>query len=268
MYPYVLEHWVGNTMLIPTYGLLLVCAYTAGYIESLRRAIRLGLDPKHIERLFLITVVVSLAGARLFHIAVEEWAYYRKNPADILAIWEGGFTFYGGLLLTLVAIRIYCGRKQLPFLQVLDLLTPPTLLALAIGRVGCFAAGCCWGKSTQLPWGVTFSHKQTLSGMRYVPVHPVQLYEAVGALLIFLWLNRTALSKTSHGNVTAWGLLTYAALRFGVEFFRGDDYRGYVLGGYLSVSQAISLFIAAILLTRYRGLFSGLPRVPRPRLAE
>ncbi len=243
MYPYVLESWVGDFALIPTYGLLLAMAYTVAYIETLRRAIAMKMDPKIVERLFLIVVVSSLAGARLFHVVIEELSYYRHNPADVLAVWEGGFTFYGGLLFSIGCIYSYTRYKKYSFAGLLDLMAPSAMLGLAIGRLGCLAAGCCWGHSTKMPWGITYTHLQTMSGMRYVPVHPVQLYESVGAFAIY-WSLRPLFHKSSPlGSIALRALTYYATLRFFVEFFRGDEYRGFVLGGYLSVSQLISLGI-------------------------
>jgi phosphatidylglycerol---prolipoprotein diacylglyceryl transferase len=246
MYPYVLESWIGDTALIPTYGLLLAIAYTAAYIETLRRAIGSKRDPKIVERLFLIVVLSSLAGARAFHVLIEELSYYRKNPADVLAVWEGGLTFYGGLLVSIACLYGYTRYKKLSFAPWMDLMAPSTMLGLAIGRLGCLAAGCCWGRSTTVPWAITYSDLHTMSGLRYVPVHPVQLYEAVGAFAIY-WSLRPLFRKTTTPGTIAWRALTYyAVLRFFVEFFRGDEYRGFVLGGHLSVSQLVSLGILVL----------------------
>ncbi len=101
-----------------------------------------------------------------------------------------------------------------------------------------------------MPWGITYSHPHSLSAIRYVPVHPVQLYEALGALLIFWVLGRRARRKFSEGTLFFWGLASYAALRFGVEFFRGDEYRGFLVGGRLSLAQFLSLAILFIVSLR------------------
>ena len=245
MYPYLFENSIGETMLVPTYGLLLAMAFTVSYIDALRRAIAKKQDPKHTEKLFLLLVVGALGGARLFHVLIEGFSYYRKNPKRIMAIWEGGFTFYGGLLASLALVYGYARWQKLSFSATLDGLAPSTILGLAIGRVGCFAAGCCWGTSTKVPWAVTYTHKHTLSQMRHVPVHPVQLYESLGALVLFLYLNHIAKKNSPAGTVALHGLAGYAVLRFIVEYFRGDEYRGFVLGGWLSVSQALSIALLA-----------------------
>lgn len=248
MYPNLFENWIGDRVLISTYGVLLAVAFTVAYLEAIRRALSAKENPKHIERIFLVCVVASLVGARLFHILFEEFAYYRENPRQILAVWEGGFVFYGGMVTSLAGIYAYTRLSRLSFLHFLDLITPAVLLGLAIGRIGCLAAGCCWGKTTSLPWGVTFSHPHTLSAIRYVPVHPVQIYESLGALLIFFALRRIGAKKSPEGTLFLTGLGSYAVLRFFVEFFRGDEYRGFLMGGRISLAQFFSLAIAGVIL--------------------
>lgn len=243
MYPYLFESWVGNWALIPTYGVALAIAFTLAYLEALHRALRLGEDPKHTERLFLIIVVSSLIGARLFHVFFEELSYYRENPKEMLAVWEGGFTFYGGLLFSFAAIFAYCRHQKLTFLSVLDRLTPSTFLGLFIGRLGCFAAGCCWGKETSLFWGVSYTHPHTLSTLRFVPTHPSQIYESVACLAIFIYLLRLFRKQNTAGTVFLHGLIAYAFARFLIEFTRGDSYRGFIVNNHLSVAQFLSLLL-------------------------
>jgi phosphatidylglycerol---prolipoprotein diacylglyceryl transferase len=254
MYPNLFESWIGDKVLISTYGVLLAVAFTFAYLEAIRRALSAQENPKHIERIFLICVVASLFGARLFHILFEEFAYYRQNPRQILAIWEGGFVFYGGMLTSLAGIYVYTRLQRLSFLHFLDLITPAVLLGLAIGRLGCLAAGCCWGKTTSLPWGITFSHPHSLSAIRYVPVHPVQIYESLGALLVFGGLLRLGRQKSPEGTMFLLGLGSYAGLRFFVEFFRGDEYRGFLMGGRISLAQffSVAILVIVLLYAKYR----------------
>ncbi len=247
MYPYLLESLLGESVIIPTYGLALALAFTLGYLEAIRRSFKQGVDPKHMERLFLIVIVGSLFGARLFHAAFEEFAYYRDNPARLIAVWEGGFTFYGGLFVSMGLVFGYTRWKRLSFKAILDILTPSVLLGLSIGRIGCFLAGCCWGTTTAMPWGVEYWHRHTLSAIKYVPVHPVQLYESVGCLLLFILTLRVFRTKPAEGSIFFLGLGGYACLRFVVEFFRGDEYRGFVLNGSLSFAQFLSLAILLLL---------------------
>lgn len=244
MYPYLFD-WVvnGHHFSPPTYGILLAIGFSCGYFEAIRRTIKLGEDPKHIENLFLIVVLASVTGSRLFHVFFEEWSYYAENPWKIFAVWEGGYTFYGAMLAATFAIFVYCHMKKLSFRQYTDISTPSVTLGLAIGRVGCFAAGCCWGRPTHVPWAVTFTNPNSFTTARGIPVHPTQLYEAFGALCIFLYLEWLFPRRKYEGQIFFQGLFLYSILRFIVEIYRGDDYRGFVFGGILSYSQLVSVVI-------------------------
>lgn len=245
MKPYIIDFlWLGHTIRIPSYGLCLAIAFSLGYFETLRRCIReRAEDPKHIENLFFIVIASAVIGSRLFHVIFEDPVYYFQNPMKILAVWQGGYTFYGGLLVGLLGVYVYTRIRGLNFLRLVDIITPSVILGLAIGRVGCFLAGCCWGKPTTLPWGVVFSNPLSFATDHTHPLHPTQLYEAAGALalLVYLWLRCNR--RRYDGQVVFAGLIGYALLRLGVEFLRGDEYRGFVLEGTLSYAQLVSLTI-------------------------
>jgi len=244
MHPYLFD-WViaGHHFRPPTYGILLALAFSAAYFESLRRAIKLGEDPKHIENLFLFIVLSSVLGSRLFHVLFEDLSYYLSHPSKILAVWEGGYTLYGAILASTLAIVLYTRYKKINFLAFADIAAASAALGVAIGRVGCFAAGCCWGRPTTLPWGVVFSNPDTFSEIRNTPLHPTQLYESFGALVLFLYLLWRFERRRYIGQIFFHAIGFYALLRFAVEYFRGDDYRGYLFGGVISYSQFVSLVI-------------------------
>jgi phosphatidylglycerol:prolipoprotein diacylglycerol transferase len=244
MYPYVVDWTVfGIHIHPPTYGVLLATAFSAGYFLSIWRALKLGEDPKEIENIFLWVVIASVLGSRLFHVCFEEPAYYWNHPAKIVAIWEGGYTFYGALLASMLAIFIYVRWKKLDFLQIGDIAAPGTALGLAIGRVGCYAAGCCWGRQTKVRWAVVFSRPDSFCDLRNVPLHPTQLYEAVGALLLFFYLQWRFTRRRYAGQILFEGLLIYSILRYVIEFYRGDEYRGYIIQNWVSYSQGVSILI-------------------------
>jgi phosphatidylglycerol:prolipoprotein diacylglycerol transferase len=159
-------------------------------------------------------------------------------------VWYGGFL--GGLAAGLFLVR----RYRLPFWKATDAFAPGVALGQSVGRLGCFAAGCCWGDSCEQPWAVVFPEAaaQATGVPAGVPLHPTQLYESAAALLIFLflvWLHRR---KRADGQVLAAYAALYGATRFTIEFFR-DDPRGDIAGlttlTGLSTSQLISLFVFA-----------------------
>jgi phosphatidylglycerol:prolipoprotein diacylglycerol transferase len=167
----------------------------------------------------------------------EEPSFYWNHPSKIIAVWEGGFTFYGAMLSSVAAIFFYCRLTQLAFLNILDLVATSTLLSIAIGRIGCFLAGCCWGTTCSLPWAVTFGTEN---------VHPAQLYESLGAFFLFILCQKYLFTRAFFGSIGLKALLGYSLLRFFVEFFRGDTYRGFIFNGLMSYSQMISVIIALI----------------------
>lgn len=242
MHPYLAEEWIGRFATIPSYAFFLALAFTVAYVETLRRGIRQSLEARHFERLFLLTVISSLSGAHIVHVF-----FSASKQTNYWAIWEGGYTFYGGMLTALAAIFIYCRTKQIDFFTHMDCVAPSALLGLAIGRVGCFAAGCCYGTPTQLPWGVTFIHPHSLTALRGVALHPVQLYEAAVCLALYFAIGKKQTPPKAAGRLFFLCLGSYAASRFFLEFFRADTSRGFVLGKTLSVSQFLSLCLLALL---------------------
>lgn len=244
MHPFLFEiNIAGHLIRPPTYGVLLALSFSAAYFESLRRAIKEEEDPKHIENLFLSIVVAAVLGARLFHVFFEEPSYYFENPSKIFAVWEGGYTFYGALLCSIFAMWLYCKIKKLNLLTFYDIAAPSTLLGLFFGRLGCFFAGCCWGKATSVPWAVTFTNPESFMNLKGIPVHPTQIYESIGSLLLYFFSQWRYRHRKYVGQIYLNSIIGYCVLRIFVEFFRGDDYRGYMFGGYVSYSQFVSLMI-------------------------
>lgn len=245
MLPYLIDIVIhGHHLRIPTYGFMLAVGFSSAYILWLRSAIKIGIDTRHIENVFLIVVASAAVGSRLFHVIFENWSYYVSHPYKTVAVWEGGYTFYGGLLPCLLAAYCYCRKHRISFLTISDIAAAPIALGLGFGRLGCFGAGCCWGKVCNSPWAVTFRNPESFTSFKNVPLHPTQLYESFGAFLIcgyLLW--RLKHNKKYPGQLIFQWLILYALLRFIVEFFRGDAYRGFVFNGILSNSQLVSIFL-------------------------
>ena len=193
--------------------------------------------------LFFCSILSALLGSRILFVLVN-FDYYRGNPSQIFNIWEGGLVFYGGLILAVVVAIGYMRWHRLPIWKLADLSSPPIALGLLWGRIGCFFAGCCYGKETALPWGITFTDPNSLARLN-VSLHPTQLYEAVSSLAIFFFLIWRKRKKTFDGQIFWFFLFLYSMIRFFIEFVR-DDSRGFLFYGLLSTSQAIGIFLAII----------------------
>jgi phosphatidylglycerol---prolipoprotein diacylglyceryl transferase len=233
-----------GSVTIHTYGLLLALAFIAGIWITSRNAKQQGLDPDSIWNLGLVVIFSALVGAKAL-LFLSDYSYYSQNPREIfsLSTLRSTGVYYGGLALALAASWWYVRRTRLPGWIVADLAAPGIALGQAIGRLGCLSAGCCFGKPSTLPWAITFTDKYSFENVGVplnTPLHPTQVYEAIGALLLFVWLMRRLGRKKFAGQVILEFLTWYSALRFAVEFFRDDD-RGYILEGLLSTAQLIAL---------------------------
>jgi phosphatidylglycerol:prolipoprotein diacylglycerol transferase len=254
MYPKILE--LGQ-LTIHTYGLLLALAFIAGIWLASRNAAKAGMNPDSIWNLGLIIIFSALVGAKLL-LFLSDYSYYSENPREIfsLATLRSSGVYYGGLLLALAASAWYLRRTKLPGWKVADIVAPGIALGQAIGRLGCLSAGCCYGKPTSLPWGITFTNPYSAENVGVplnIPLHPTQIYESIGTFVLFLFLMKRLKEKHFTGQIILEYLMSYAVLRFVIEFFRGDDDRGFVLHGLMSTSQFISIMtmLAAVVAFLY-----------------
>ena len=177
---------------------------------------------------------------------------YLSNPSDLLSLatLQSAGDFYGGYAGALLAAMIYFRRnRDLAGWQIADISAPAIALGQAIGRIGCFMAGDDYGKPTDLPWAVSFRHPDAadIGGAPLgIPLHPVQLYESLTCLILFLFLVWLARHKRFHGEIILAYSIIYAVARFLLEYLRGDMDRGFVLGGLLSTSQFVAILIVLI----------------------
>ncbi len=260
MYPVLLR--LGDVSLY-TYGLFVAMGFLAGIWVAKQEARRLGENPERITDLCFFLLIFSILGARLFYVLTAPKTFL-GNPLEIFRIWNGGLVFYGGFLGALATIAVYFRRHRMPLWRTLDILAPGVAVGHALGRVGCFFAGCCYGLACELPWAVTFTHPESLAPT-HMPLHPTQLYSAGANLLIFLFLWSIRRKKRFHGQIFWLYVGIYGIARFIIEFFRGD-FRGDPLFGVLSISQAIGVvfvLLAAGMLAyfRNRGPDQGPPGV-------
>jgi phosphatidylglycerol---prolipoprotein diacylglyceryl transferase len=230
---------------LPTYGVLLAIAFMAGLWVVSRQAKRSGLDANRITDLAVYVLIAGLVGAKVLLVIVE-WRYYAGHPADLVSILQSGGVFYGGLLAAFPVAWWYVVHHQLDGWKTADVLAPGVAIGQAIGRLGCFAAGCCHGRPTHVPWAVTFRDMyaaRTVGTPIDVPLHPTQLYESAATLAIFAFLIWLLKRKRFDGQVVLAYVVLYSVARFTIEFFRGDSARGFVLGGLLSTSQSIAIVL-------------------------
>ncbi len=244
-----------------TYGVLLATAFLLALWAASRQAKKAALHAARVTDMAVYVLIAGLLGAKLLLLVVE-WSYYSQRPGELLSLFQSGGVFYGGLLAALPVAWWYARRHALPGWATADVLAPAVALGQAIGRLGCFAAGCCYGRPTRVAWAVTFRDPyagRTVGTPLDVPLHATQLYESLATLLLFgflMWLSRR---RHFPGQVALAYVGLYAAARFVIEFFRGDAARGTVFGGALSTSQ----FIAVLLLLGAAVLYPYLTRRQR-----
>lgn len=230
---------------IHTYGFLIAIGFFLGLATVRRLAPRSGIDAeKAVDATFWL-MVVGFVGARALFV-VTRWSDYMADPISIFKIWEGGLVFFGGPMLAIPWGIWWFRRNRIPFWKASDVILPALVIGHALGRLGCLAAGCCYGRPTESGWGLRLHSELVEPALRGVLLHPVQLYESAALFVLFgglLWLHR---HRKFDGQVGITYLLAYPVIRSIVETFRGDAVRGFVIDGLLSTSQFISiLFIAA-----------------------
>ena len=240
MYPILIEF---GFVKIFTYGLLVATGFFVGIVLAARQGKEEGMDPQKILDLCFYILIAAILGGRLLYVVVE-YKYFVANPIEVLKFWKGGLVFYGGLI-GAVTVGGYLIRKyQLPFWKTGDILAPSVAIGQAIGRWGCYFAGCCYGAPTDVSWAITFTNEKSLAPLN-IALHPTQIYLSLNALAIFgilMWLRKR---KRFDGQVfVTYGIL-YSIGRFIIEFYRDDD-RGFAVQNILSTSQFIGLFLLGL----------------------
>jgi len=240
MYPVLFK--IGNITLY-TYGLFVGLGFLAALFVANRRAEKIGIKTELISDLFFCILISSLLGARLFYVIlnIPEFAH---DPMEIFKIWNGGLVFYGGFLVAMVAAFVFVKKKGLTLWSIADILAPPIALGHAIGRMGCFFAGCCHGRECHLPWAIEFKNPDSLAPLG-IPLHPTQLYDVVSNFSIFLVLILMDKRKKFNGQIFWLYILLYGLMRSFIEMFRGD-FRGNFFMETLSVSQTIGIVMSCV----------------------
>jgi phosphatidylglycerol---prolipoprotein diacylglyceryl transferase len=241
-----------------TYGVLIALGFVMGIIVAVRQAKKESIDPNLVLDLVFWILISAMVGSRVLFIIVNINEYIAE-PLKLLQVWKGGLVFYGGFIGAVAASMYFCKKHNIAFLRIADLMIPSLALGHFFGRLGCFSAGCCHGCPTgSESFGVIFQASGTVvarSGLLDVPIHPTQLYEAFGELMIFMILLALRRGKRFNGQLLATWLMLYPAWRFMTEMFRGDSDRGLffridLFGGsapeLLSTSQLVSVGLVGL----------------------
>ena len=232
---------------LPTYGVLVSLGVLVGLWVSVRNSRKQGINPDDAWNLGILVVLCGVVGAKILYI-INDWSTYAAHPSEIfsLSTLQAGGVFSGGLIGALAAAAWYIRRHNMPPLATCDAFAPGLALGHAIGRVGCFAAGCCYGKPTHHFWGVTFTNP-VAHAIVGTPLNealePTQLFESAVELANFFILTWMFKRKKFDGQVFGAYLILYGVARYFLEFIRDDPGRGSVFGGMMTGTQLISIFL-------------------------
>jgi len=234
-----------------TYGLLVALGFMTAIFISKKNAKSHGISSETITDIFFVILVSALSGARLLYVLIN-FDGFKNNLLDIFKIWNGGLVFFGGFIAAVGTAAIYLKVKKLNIWKTADILAPGIALGHAVGRMGCFFAGCCYGKECSLPFAVKFTNPESLAPVG-VYLHPTQIYSVVSNLILFFILLRLQKNKKFDGMIFLSYIMFYSIFRSIVEFFRGD-FRGDFFFEFISMSQGIGFLVflvAFILLIKF-----------------
>jgi phosphatidylglycerol:prolipoprotein diacylglycerol transferase len=242
---------------IRSYGLMLILGFVVGSWIAGRRCARYGLNKDQTLDLALIVMLAGVVGARLLYVLLN-WADYSASPVTVLYVWEGGLSYFGGLVAGFLGALLYVLKQNLRFWAVADLVAPSIAIGYAITRIGCFLNGCCYGRPTDLPWACKFHSTP-------VPVHPAQIYASLANLLIFAILIWWARRSRFDGQIFFGFLFLHGVYRFLNEFVRAGATASYIVdsltgGGrvppafipsWMTLGQAASLAVCLVAVIGY-----------------
>lgn len=239
-----------GSLTIYSYGFLIAVGVVCGVAYlAVRGKKEVGLTFDQANNLFLLIFIAALVGGKVF-LFFENPSSYLENPRRLFT--GSGFVFYGSFLFAVPTMLWFFRRNKLPVYQMLDIMAIVTCLVHMFGRMGCFMAGCCHGKPTTSWFSVIFTDPACQAEPLNTPLYPTQLMEAGFILLVMVLLLFIRQRKQFHGQLFALYLLLYALGRFVLEYFRGDEVRGFVIQDYVSHSQFIALIIFGVSLWVYQ----------------
>jgi len=228
-----------DNVVVHTYGIMAAIGFLSAFILVKYLGIREGFEEELLSNLALLILVSAIIGARLFYVATEH-EFYFKHPAEILKFWKGGLVFYGGFIAAFISAFIFLKRKSMSVTLTADVFAPAIALGHAFGRIGCFSAGCCYGKPSSGFFSVIFHDPYSLAPVN-IPIYPTQLYSSFVNFVIFLILVYFLKKRKYPGEVFSLYLILYGTARFLIEFLRGDDRGGFFFYNTLSIAQIICI---------------------------
>lgn len=240
---------------IHTYGFLIAVGIICALYVAKKECERVGLAADKVIDILFWGIWAGIIGSRIFYVFYFPGEFV-SNPLEIIKIWKGGLVFHGGLLSAVPVVLYLLNKHKIPIIKTFDSVIIGVPLAHFFGRLGCFAAGCCYGKECDLPWSVVFTHPETIAP-RNIPLHPVQLYESFLNATLFFALFFTRKKITREGMKLGIYLTGYGAIRFFVEFFRGDP-RG-IYGDFSSAQWISVVFFAAGSAFMFRAMKAKIP---------
>lgn len=243
--PEFLRGFLPDEIVIHSYGFFIALGVLLSFWFAVSRVRKYGVDSDSLASLYLWTIIAAFLGGRIFFF-FEDIDRYINDPSLMLRIGGGGFVFYGSLIFAVPVMIWWLRRKKVPVRPFLDIVAFIGPIVHSVGRIGCFMAGCCHGKECHNILGVTFTDPDTLARPMNTPLYPTQLFDIGINLLIIAVLVVLSRRKAFAGQLFLVYIVLYAIGRSINEIYRGDEARGFVMGGALSHSQFIAIILFAI----------------------
>ncbi|MES2780488.1 MAG: prolipoprotein diacylglyceryl transferase [Bacteroidota bacterium] len=227
-----------------SYGFCIMLGALLAYFYALKQSSTIGLTKDHVSEMTLLIIVASYVGGKVF-LWFSDWNYYMEHPKKMIELNGNGFVFYGSFIFCITSLFAFFRFRKVKPAPAFDVLAVCTAIVHGFGKIGCFMAGCCHGKICSPALGVVYHNPLSQAHPLDTPLYPVPLMDATiifGAALFLMWYGKR---KQFAGELMLWYIFIYATARFGTEFLRGDEDRGFI--GPLSQSQwvSIGLLIAA-----------------------
>lgn len=232
----------GKAIKIYSYGFMVAMGFFIGFLLALRKARKAGINEDHIFSVTILSVIMALVGGRVFYIILN-WNDFLANP-KVYILSREGFVFLGGFVFAVIAAITFVKLKKLKLWVIADIFAPSIPIGHAIGRLGCFLNGCCFGKPTDGACGMIFPAESVAGYLHpFESLIPTQIFSSLGNFLIFVALTIIYRNKKFNGQVFALYFIIYPIFRFLIEFIRGDygDNQYYFLN--LTLSQITGFFI-------------------------